>query len=151
MNKTFDRFAALAFLIIGTVFMLESLRISKSAYGSNIGPNVFPFLLGLILALLSVKLFLETLRYRTSYAPKRNVQYKTFLILLVSSILYALLLESVGYVITTFVFLVIGFQTIEKGDIWKSILIAACFSFGVYFLYVKVLQGTLPSWPIWFS
>jgi putative tricarboxylic transport membrane protein len=151
MNKTFDRFAALAFLIIGTVFMLESLRISKSAYGSNIGPNVFPFLLGLILALLSVKLFLETLRYGTSYAPKRNVQYKTFLILLVSSILYALLLESVGYVITTFVFLVIGFQTIEKGDIWKSILIAACFSFGVYFLYVKVLQGTLPSWPIWFS
>lgn len=54
MNKTADRIAAVAFLAVGALFMVESLRISKSAYGSAVGPNVFPFLLGLVLVLLSV-------------------------------------------------------------------------------------------------
>lgn len=151
MSKTFDRFAAVAFLAIGVLFMLESLRISKSAYGSAVGPNVFPFLLGLVLALLSIKLLLETLRYDVANTSRRELQYKKFFVILISSILYAVLLEHVGYIITTFLFLIIGFQTIQRGDIWKSIIISACFSFGVYVVYVKLLQGTLPSWPVWFS
>jgi putative tricarboxylic transport membrane protein len=150
VSKTFDRVAAIAFLAVGALFMTESLRISKSAYGSVVGPNVFPFLLGLILVLLSIKLLLETMRYANSYKMKQPLQYKKFFIILIAAILYAALLETVGYVITTFLFLVVGFQTMEKGALWKSIVIAACFSLGVYGLYAKLLQGTLPSWPVWF-
>ncbi|MBB5323164.1 putative tricarboxylic transport membrane protein [Anoxybacillus tepidamans] len=149
MNKTFDRIATLTFLAIGVLFMIESLRISKSAYGSVVGPNVFPFLLGLILVLLSIKLLFETMRYPSIRGEKQRLQYKKFWIIFISAILYAILLEPIGYVITTFLFLIIGFQTMEKGSIRKSIIIAACFSLGVYGLYVKMLQGTLPSWPIW--
>jgi putative tricarboxylic transport membrane protein len=151
VSKTFDRIAAVAFLAVGALFMMESQRISKSAYGSAVGPNVFPFLLGLILVLLSIKLLIETMRYADSYEKKQPLQYKKFFIILVAAILYAALLETVGYVITTFLFLVVGFQTMEKGAFWKSVVIAACFSLGVYGVYVKLLQGTLPSWPIWFQ
>lgn len=149
MNKMFDRIATLTFLAIGVLFMIESLRISKSAYGSVVGPNVFPFLLGLILVLLSVKLLFETMRYPSTHGEKQRMQYKKFWTIFITAIFYAILLEPIGYVITTFLFLIIGFQTMEKGSIWKSIIIAACFSLGVYGLYVKMLQGTLPSWPIW--
>jgi putative tricarboxylic transport membrane protein len=151
VSKTFDRIAAIAFLAVGALFMVESLRISKSAYGSAVGPNVFPFLLGLILVLLSIKLLLETTRYVDSYKKKQPLQYKKFFIILIAAVIYAALLETVGYVIMTFLFLVVGFQTMEKGTLWKSVVIAACFSLGVYGLYVKLLQGTLPSWPIWFQ
>ncbi|EPR26210.1 tripartite tricarboxylate transporter TctB family protein [Geobacillus zalihae] len=151
MNKTADRIAAVAFLAVGALFMVESLRISKSAYGSAVGPNVFPFLLGLVLVLLSIKLLLETRRYSEATSEKPPRQYKKFLVIFIAAIFYAALLETVGYVITTFLFLVIGFQTMEKGALWKSIAIAAGFSLGVYGLYVKLLQGTLPSWPIWFQ
>ncbi|MBB6284145.1 MULTISPECIES: tripartite tricarboxylate transporter TctB family protein [Geobacillus] len=151
MNKTADRIAAVAFLAVGALFMTESLRISKSAYGSAVGPNVFPFLLGLVLTLLSIKLLLETRRYIEAADEKPPRQYKKFLIIFVAAILYAALLETIGYVIMTFLFLVIGFQTMDKGALWKSIAIAAGFSLGVYGLYVKLLQGTLPSWPIWFQ
>ncbi|ANB56239.1 tripartite tricarboxylate transporter TctB family protein [Anoxybacillus sp. B7M1] len=151
MSKTFDRVAAIVFLAIGVLFMMESLRISKSAYGSSVGPNVFPFLLGMVLTLLSIKLLLETRRYVASGKEKEKIQYKPFLIILLSAILYVALLEKIGYVITTFLFLVVGFQTMEKGALWKSIIIAVCFSIGVYGLYVKLLQGTLPSWPVWFQ
>jgi putative tricarboxylic transport membrane protein len=151
MNKTFDRYASIIFLMIGAAFMLESFRISKSAYGSNVGPNVFPFLLGLILVLLSIKLLLETLKYNAGHLQKKKVQSKKFLIILAAAILYAILLEPFGYVITTFLFLMIGFQTMEKGNLLRALLIAGAFSFGVYYVYVKILQGTLPGWPVWFS
>lgn len=151
MNKTADRIAAVAFLAVGALFMVESLRISKSAYGSVVGPNVFPFLLGLVLVLLSIKLLFETRGYPDVAGEKLQRQYKKFLIILAAAIAYAALLETVGYVIMTFLFLVVGFQTMEKGSLWKSIAIAAGFSLGVYGLYVKLLQGTLPSWPIWFQ
>jgi putative tricarboxylic transport membrane protein len=151
MNKTFDRYTGLIFLLIGAGFMFESFRISKSAYGSDVGPNVFPFLLGLILVLLSIKLLLETLRYNTFQAKKRALQYKKFFVILGATVLYALLLEKLGYVITTFLFLVVSFQTMEKGHWLKTILISGSFSYGIYFVYVKILQGTLPGWPIWFN
>ncbi|NNV07866.1 tripartite tricarboxylate transporter TctB family protein [Geobacillus sp. C56-T2] len=151
MNKTADRIAAVAFLAVGSLFMAESLRLSKSAYGSAVGPNVFPFLLGLVLALLSIKLLFETRGYKDSAGEKPPRQYKKFLIIFVAAILYAALLETIGYVIMTFLFLVVGFQTMVKGALWKSVVIAAGFSLGVYGLYVKLLQGTLPSWPVWFQ
>ncbi|NUK30183.1 tripartite tricarboxylate transporter TctB family protein [Parageobacillus sp. VR-IP] len=151
MSKTFDRVAAIVFLAVGALFMVESQRISKSAYGSAVGPNVFPFLLGLVLALLSIKLLLETMRYTDSCKERQPLQYKKFFIILIAAVIYAALLETVGYVMMTFLFLVVGFQTMEKGALWKSVVIAACFSLGVYGLYVKLLQGTLPSWPVWFQ
>lgn len=140
MSKTFDRYTSVIFLAIGTLFVWESYGISDSAYGSNVGPNIFPLGLGLILIVLSLRLFYETLKYPTTTdSAKPKLDYKSFIIIIVSAFLYALLLEPLGYVLTTFAFLVIGFQTMKKGDWLKTIIIAAVFSFGVYYLFVKVL------------
>ncbi len=76
MNKTADRIAAAAFLAVGALFMAESLRLSKSAYGSAVGPNVFPFLLGLVLVFLSIKLLFETRSYSDAADEKPPRQYK---------------------------------------------------------------------------
>ncbi|MGC4376756.1 tripartite tricarboxylate transporter TctB family protein [Fictibacillus sp. Mic-4] len=151
MSKTFDRYASFIFFIVGMAFMIESGRISHSAYGSNVGPNVFPFLLGLILGLLSIKLLIETMKYQNERKEKEALDYKKFLIILVAAILYALLLEPFGYIISTFLFLLVGFQTMEKGGWVKTVLISASFSFGVYYLFAEVLKGTLPGLPAWFS
>lgn len=151
MSMRFDRYASLLFLVVGLAFVLESRKISESAYGSNVGPDMFPLGLGLILILLSLRLFYETFRYQLKEASKSTQDYKSFLILLGSAILYGLLLETVGYIITTFLFLLVGFQVMERGGWWKTLLIAGCFSVGVYYLFVEVLNGTLPGLPIWFS
>lgn len=151
MSMRFDRYASLLFMVIGLAFVLESRRISESAYGSNVGPDMFPLGLGLILILLSFRLFYETFRYQVQKTNQSKLEYKSFFIILVSAILYGLLLETVGYVITTFFFLLIGFQVMERGGWWKSLLIAGCFSFGVYYLFVEVLDGTLPGLPVWFN
>jgi putative tricarboxylic transport membrane protein len=151
MNQRFDRIAGLVFLAIGLGFMYESRNISKSAYGSAVGPDMFPFVLGLILALLGVRLCYETVRYTNVSKEKVYYDYKRFLIILISSILYAYFLEEIGYVIGTFLFLLVGFQVMEKGKWLSSFLISSLFSVGVYVIFVEVLKGSLPSWPIWFG
>lgn len=149
---SFDRYASLLFALIGAAFLIESRNIANSAYGSQVGPNVFPFLLGLILILLSVKLFLESFKtVQNNNKTREKLMIKRFMIILTASILYAALLETIGYLISTFVFLFVSFQTMEKGGWIKNVLIAGAFSFCVYYLFVVVLKGSLPGLPVWFS
>jgi putative tricarboxylic transport membrane protein len=149
---SFDRYASVLFALIGAAFLFESRNIATSAYGSEVGPNVFPFLLGLILILLSVKLFLESFKsVQNKNNDREKLMVKRFLIILIASILYAAFLETIGYLISTFVFLFVSFQTMEKGGWVKNALIAGAFSFCVYYLFVVVLKGSLPGLPIWFS
>lgn len=148
MAHHFDRYAGIIFLLIGISFVLESRKITNSAYGSNVGPDIFPMGLGIVLILLSIRLLIET-KGKATESGKGKYDYKRFLVILIASILYGLLLETVGYVITTFVFLVICFQAMEKGSWLKTILISGGFSYGIYFLYVNVLNGSLPGFPVW--
>jgi putative tricarboxylic transport membrane protein len=149
---SFDRYASVLFALIGAAFLLESRNIATSAYGSEVGPNVFPFLLGLILILLSVKLFFDSFKDKANTnIAREKLMIKRFLIILLASILYAAFLETIGYLISTFLFLFISFQTMEKGIWIKNVLVAAVFSLCVYYLFVVVLKGSLPGLPVWFS
>ncbi|TYP79471.1 tripartite tricarboxylate transporter TctB family protein [Paenibacillus methanolicus] len=149
MNHSFDRYAGIVFCAIGIAFIIGSRGITASSYGSNVGANVFPMFLGGFLSLMSARLIYETFRRQKQERRKTNLDYKRFGIIFVSAVLYALLLEPVGFVITTFAFLMIGFQTMERGKLWKSAVIAGLFSYGVYYLYVNVLEGSLPGFPAW--
>jgi putative tricarboxylic transport membrane protein len=149
MNTMFDRYAGIVFFAIGTTFVIGSRSISTSAYGSNVGANIFPMILGVFLALMSIRLIYDTFRKQQTKKHKENLDYKRFGIIFVSAVLYALFLEDIGFVISTFLFLMIGFQTMQKGRVWVSLLISAAFSYGVYTLYVNGLDGSLPGFPTW--
>ena len=147
MSKTFDRIASIAFLLIGLLFVIESNSLSVNSYGSSVGPNIFPMALGVILILLSIRLLFETTKYKADNGSKEPLQYIKFIIILVSAAVYAAVLEPLGYVISTFVFLLVAFQTMERGKWIQTIIIAAVFSFGVYYFFAEFLGGSLPGFP----
>ncbi|MEK3980040.1 tripartite tricarboxylate transporter TctB family protein [Psychrobacillus sp. FSL K6-2836] len=148
MNKKFDTVAGIAFLLIGILFLVESQKISDSAYGSTVGPKIFPMGLGIILSALSIRLLYETFKIKTEGTVKESLQYKKFIIIFVSAIAYAFLLEKIGYVVSTFLFLLIAFQTVERGKIIYSIIISTIFSVGVYIMFSELLGGSLPGFPL---
>lgn len=148
MNRKFDRVTGIAFLLIGILFFMESQKISDSAYGSSVGPKIFPMGLGLILIALSIRLLYETFKYKTEDTTKEKLQYKKFFIIFGSALLYAFFLEKIGYVISTFLFLLIAFQTLERGKIIYSIIISTVFSVGVYYMFSELLGGSLPGFPL---
>ncbi|SFJ29328.1 tripartite tricarboxylate transporter TctB family protein [Thermoflavimicrobium dichotomicum] len=147
MSRSFDRIASILFILVGVFFIVESRKLSSTAYGSGVGPDLFPMGLGILLILLSIRLIFETFRYPKEKQEGKTLDIKRFAIILFSALLYALLMETLGYVLTTFLFLVVAFQTMERGKWWLSIILAAAFSVGVYYLYVNILKGTLPSFP----
>lgn len=151
MSIQFDRIASILFLATGVLFIVGSRQLASSSYGSSVGPDIFPLLLGIILVLLSIRLFYETMVAKTQQSSKEKLLYKPFLIIFFTTLVYILTLETIGYVITTFLFLFVCFQTMERTKVMTSLIISACFSGFVYFMYVEVLKGTLPGWPIWLS
>ncbi|WP_423802175.1 tripartite tricarboxylate transporter TctB family protein [Neobacillus sp. SAB-20_R2A] len=151
MELKFDRIASVLFLAVGVLFIIGSRHIASSSYGSVVGPDIFPLVLGNVLVLLSIRLFFETFQNKNKQENKEKLEYKPFIIIFIATLLYILTLESIGYVITTFLFLFVCFQTMERSKWINSLIISAAFSGLVYFLFVEVLKGTLPGWPIWFS
>ncbi|MFD2371480.1 tripartite tricarboxylate transporter TctB family protein [Brevibacillus sp. GCM10020057] len=151
MNFTFDRVGSILFALIGALFVVESRSISASAYGSEVGPNIFPFGLGIILILISLRLFWESLKQKTSRAAaageRRN--YRRFILILLATVLYVCLLEPLGYVIATFLFLAFAFRVMGSSSIAKTLVVALAFSASVYYVYVYLLKGTLPEFPAW--
>lgn len=151
VTRAFDRYLSIVFIAFGSFFIFEGLRINESSFGSTVGPGALPAALGVVLILLSIRNIYETFRKNYPKKEKEKIHYKRFLIILVATILYALLLEPIGYVISTFVFLLVGFQVMQKGKILNSIIIAAVVPVFVYYMYVVVMKGTLPSFPVWLS
>ncbi|WP_126425386.1 tripartite tricarboxylate transporter TctB family protein [Brevibacillus marinus] len=149
MNKTFDRYAGIAFLAVGALFFVESFRISTGPSISKVGPGTLPMALGIVMVLLSVRLIYETFKYPQQEMKQEKLDYKGFAIILGAAVLYACLIEVLGYIITTFLFLLIGFQVMQRGQWIASILIAGVFSIGVYYGYVNLLEGNLPGFPSW--
>ncbi len=148
MSKTFDKFAGIIFLLISILFIFESLKISGSAYGSSVGPQTFPVILGVVLGLLSIRLLYESFRSKSENGEKETFNYKKFGIIFVSAVMYVLLLEIIGYVLSTLIFLIVAFQTMERGKILSTLIISACFTFGVYLIFVQLLGGALPKFPL---
>lgn len=150
MALKFDHIASILFLTVGVLFIIGSKSLGSSSYGSAVGPDIFPLILGSTLVLLSIRLFYETFIIKNQQRSREKLQYKPFLIIFAATLVYILTLETIGYVITTFLFLFVCFQTMERSKVSLSLIISAAFSGLVYFLYVEVLKGTLPDWPIWF-
>ena len=148
-NKTFDTIAGCVFLIVGMFFIVASTGISASSYGSKVGPNIFPTGLGAILVFLSVIVITQARRVQPAAKGKGRKNYTRFALVLSSTFLYILLFETLGYVISTFLYLVFVFQVMERKKPLYAILIAAFFSVAVYTAYVIILQGTLPPFPEW--
>lgn len=146
MNSTFDRYASVVFLALGIAVYTYIQSIEVSTAGSAIGPKELPALLAVVLVILSLVNLYQAIKANKP-AKIEKLEHKRFLIVLISLLLYALLMEPLGYVISTFLFLFVGFQNMEKGGYLKSALIAAAFSGGVYYLYVEIAQGVLPPLP----
>jgi putative tricarboxylic transport membrane protein len=100
------------------------------------------------LIVLSARLLYETFKYKSDESEKEQLQYKKFIIIFASAVLYAFFLEKIGYVVSTFLFLLVTFQTMERGKMVYSILISAVFSFGVYYFFSELLGGSLPGFPL---
>ena len=142
----FDRYASILFIALGVALFFYSQTLTSSFTGTSIGPKELPLFLAVALVITAVINLVAALQVK-SPGGKKGLDNWKFLIMVGLLLLYVFLLEPLGYVVSTFLFLMAAFQTMERGGYLKSALIAGAFSGGIYLLYVKVALGVLPGLP----
>ena len=110
------------------------------------GPGFLPFGLALCLIILSLALILKSWKgdiSSTPFWPQRT--WLRPLLGVSIFILYALVIERLGFLLSTFPFLIIWMRLIERVR-WRTLIgISIATTAGLYFIFVFFLEVPLPK------
>ncbi|MDR1508597.1 MAG: tripartite tricarboxylate transporter TctB family protein [Synergistaceae bacterium] len=157
--KTKTSYILIATLAAFGVFVLFLMRNWKTApYSSGYGPGFYPTVLVIVLFLLLLILFIqETFMDRKSAKsnaaategtdagkPEFTLFWAKYpAIMFGMMIVYSILLEKLGFIIVTFVFLVSG-MFLFRGKPVMNIVLSVFFTAILYFVFGKLLLVRLP-------
>jgi putative tricarboxylic transport membrane protein len=117
---------------------------------NNPGPGFFPLVIGGVLSLLSITLFIRTLwadigreSKITFWKEKRS--WEKVLFSLLALIFYLIFLNYLGYLLTTFLFIIYLLKFIGKKGWLTSVLMAILIAASSYALFQMGLGVSLPK------
>lgn len=144
MNK-WDRVTGYTLLIIGVVTAWSSIHLSMGKW-RHPGPGFFPFGLALVIILLSLALVLK--HWKKDPSPSPFWPGRTWLrplLGVLSLVFYALAVDIIGFILTTFLFLVIWMWVIERLR-WRTIFsISIGTTVALYLIFNFFLEVPLPT------
>jgi putative tricarboxylic transport membrane protein len=142
--KRYDQMSSLVWLAFAIYICIESSRLSFGSF-HNPGPGFLPLLIGLILGILSLLVFLlsrlskETEKIDQPWYPKER--WKKLIWVLIALFAYAVCLEILGFLISTFLLLVFLFRAGIETQKWMWAIggsaIASLSSYAVFELWLK--------------
>jgi putative tricarboxylic transport membrane protein len=131
------------FVIWGALTMPPS-----SSFGP--GAGFLPFWLGVLLAVLATILFVSAWRSQATEKNTKPVFPGKQALFAITSVLvglavYILLIEVVGYLVDTFLFVVFLMKVVEREKWPLTLMIAVSTTVGLFITFQILLQITLPS------
>jgi len=147
--KKADQWSGLALSILAAGMISAALRLP---YGNlhNPGPGFFPLWLGVILGGMSIALFVQTTRGKESERTLReileeDVRWGKVLLVLGALILYGFLMDTIGFLIVTFLLMIVLLRFIEPQP-WKVVIgWALAGSVGSYLIFEVWMKLRLPK------
>lgn len=124
MKPTF--YTGLLFLIVGLLFSTWATSYTVGA-ASNMGPGYFPFMLGIILAILGVLNLLKSIASKEIKVPA-NIAWRPLILILLANILFGVLLPSMGLVVAIFALVIVSSHAMPNTPIKETILLATLLS-----------------------
>jgi putative tricarboxylic transport membrane protein len=149
MFRDRDVTSSLFWILTGILFCIGGFHYGIRRSGIP-GPGFLPFVTGLLLVALSLALLISRLLNRRDTAGSigepmpRGEAFRRILIVLGALCLYVVLLEPLGFLLTTFLFMVLALRLEPRR--WTFILPAAIGATAFFFCLFKVLlRVPLPS------
>jgi hypothetical protein len=131
-----DRVAGIAALLGGILLAYTGWKLDPGT-SKLPGPGFFPLLIALTMGGLGGWLFLRPGPPEKSLRPEAS-QWIPFSLALLSLIGYAAILSDLGYLLSTFGFLVVQLRWVEKRS-WIPSLVTAALAAGISLLLFRVL------------
>jgi putative tricarboxylic transport membrane protein len=143
-----DLASSLFWLAIAVFVSFEGFMNLKLGSLRSPGPGFFPFWGGVVLGLLSFVLLLNSLKSRGSLSLP-GLKSSALLLVTAALLAYLLLLETLGFVTITFLFLFLLFLMEYKGWLFSAVT-AAMGAVSSYVLFQLWLKTQLPAGPFGF-
>jgi putative tricarboxylic transport membrane protein len=150
MEKTqshYNRIAAIFFLIVGIFFTLYAHSVEIGSW-SEPGPGFLPFWAGMTMAIMSAALLIGNLKRkgpaRPSFFPQSDSWKRVFLTFL-SLIAYNLLLNPLGFALTTFLFVMFLVRFIFPQSWVRTLMVAVLSAIFARLLFINFLETQLPK------
>jgi putative tricarboxylic transport membrane protein len=143
-----DIHSSLVWLLVGMGFIWGGLKMGIGPLDSP-GPGFFPTMIGGVFSLLSLALFITAswsenqLPIKVSFWKEEKSWIKVFLSLF-SLVFYLIALNYLGYILTTFLFILYLLKIVGKRGWGGSLLIAFIVSLGSFAVFKTALGVLLP-------
>lgn len=146
-----DSITAICWIILGLAITIWSSTFPFGGWDS-LGPGILPFGCGLILILLGSILFFQAKSRVREKTPEvltplipHGVAFSRVALTLAGMLLSVMLLQFLGYVITTFLLILLLMRANEPQR-WRVDLFYTCvFTVGSYLLFQVLLKAPLPT------
>ncbi len=140
-------------IIFGFFYLIMTVGLPDPAIADPIGPKLFPYVVGTIAIFCGVLLIVKELRLNKNIKKeviKFNITankelYIKIAVTIILGIIYGLILEPLGYLISTFIFM-LGIMLLvnQLSRKLESVLISIGFSVTTYVVFYLILQLSLP-------
>jgi putative tricarboxylic transport membrane protein len=149
--KKYHIIPTLFWLGLSLFVMTFSLRLGLRGF-HNPGPGLAPFVLGLLLLLISLYVLIISLlkKGRGNETPgegQSRTNYGKIGFVLVALFAYSFLLERLGFLMTTWIFLFLLFRSM--GNRWITTLVASTSTVLATYFVFTFFWGQIPSWIFW--
>ena len=138
---------------MGGLFVAGALQQGLMRRGVP-GPGFIPFLCGLALIFVSLFVLIPALTRKekdesSDFFPERG-SFRKLLFALVALFAFGFAMEYLGYLLTTFLFMLFIARLMEPKAWWTSTLLALLTAVLSYMLFVVLLEVQLPKGPLSF-
>jgi len=148
MNRQ-DQLSGLVWLLVGLLVIIGSLSFLRTGTTHEPGPGLFPLIAGISLSLFSLIILIKGTLVRIS--EKRSLgelwagsNWKGICYVVAALLIYAAMLERVGFLLLTTFLLIYLFRAIEPQK-WKlAIGLSIIASILSYLVFDRLLEGQLP-------
>lgn len=145
MHRT-DRFTGIILLFIATWVLYMDWQLPVPVTTDAVGPKVYPGLLSIILASLSIILIVTG-----SSQYDRNITSlglsRRFIPLVGFAAAYTVLLPLLGFVLATMFLLFASFYLVGERNLWLNLIVALGATAFIYLLFTGLLGIAIPLTP----
>ena len=140
--------AGLALLLLAAFVIVGALQLR---YYTSLGPGpgFFSFWLGIVLALLAIAMIVEATLEAPAETPSDffpdRFGYLRMGAIVLSLLAVTLLLERLGFCLTMFAVYLVLLRALGRHSLTVTVPCALIGSFGVYYVFVKLLNVPLPA------
>lgn len=140
--------SSLVWLGLAILICIGSLRLSLGSF-QNPGPGFFPFIAGLVLGVLAATVYFQARRAASSASETKGLWtnpggVKKIVLTTIALLAYAIGMDYVGFLISTFLFFVVLLRTIEPQR-WGLVILESLLASGISYCIFEIwLRAQLP-------